>query len=177
MRLFICVLCGVLEGAAVAQPVGSSISGRVLDAVTGQPLAGASATARCGKSETMVATGARGAFSLRFSGTGNCRVRVSAQGYQTKILSFPSTSSVKSLLIQLRPLSDVWESSQRGSVYLPGSRQVLTFFGPDVDVSRSVFVPSGGDSRDGQLPPIPSSFGTGAAQTGRAFFRHGGSTA
>ncbi len=41
------------------------------------------------------------------------------------------------LSFRLRPLSDVWESGQTNSVFLPGSRTIVTFFGPDVDASRT----------------------------------------
>ncbi len=37
----------------------------------------------------------------------------------------------------LRPLSDVWESGQYRSVFLPGTQTIVTFYGPDVDTSRS----------------------------------------
>ena len=39
--------------------------------------------------------------------------------------------------LRLRPLNDVWETGQYNSVFLPGSKTVVDFFGPDVDVSRS----------------------------------------
>ena len=38
---------------------------------------------------------------------------------------------------RLRPLSDVWEAGQFRSVFLPGSKTIVTFYGPDVDTSRS----------------------------------------
>ncbi len=38
---------------------------------------------------------------------------------------------------QLRPLNAVWESGQYRSVFLPGSKTIVTFYGPDVDSSRS----------------------------------------
>ena len=38
---------------------------------------------------------------------------------------------------KLRPLNDVWEAGQFRSVFLPGSKTIVTFFGPDVDTSRS----------------------------------------
>ena len=38
---------------------------------------------------------------------------------------------------RLRPLSDVWEAGQYKSVFLPGSKTIVTFFGPDVDPSKS----------------------------------------
>ena len=38
---------------------------------------------------------------------------------------------------KLRPLSDVWEAGEYQSVFLPGSKTVVTFFGPDVDASKT----------------------------------------
>ena len=38
---------------------------------------------------------------------------------------------------RLRPISDVWESGQYRSVFLPGTQTIVTFYGPDVDTSRS----------------------------------------
>src|ERR1700682_552277 len=37
----------------------------------------------------------------------------------------------------LRPLNDVWEAGVYRSVFLQGSKAVVTFYGPDVDDSRS----------------------------------------
>src|SRR5580693_8174143 len=41
------------------------------------------------------------------------------------------------LEFRLRPLSDVWESGQYRSVFLPGTKTIVTFYGPDVDSSHS----------------------------------------
>ena len=38
---------------------------------------------------------------------------------------------------RLRPLSDVWEANQYRSVLLPDNETLVTFFGPDVDTSRT----------------------------------------
>ncbi len=38
---------------------------------------------------------------------------------------------------RLRPLSDVWESGEYRSVFLPGQKTIVTFYGPDVDPSKS----------------------------------------
>ena len=38
---------------------------------------------------------------------------------------------------RLRPLSDVWEQGRYRSVLFPESESLLTFFGPDLDLSRS----------------------------------------
>ena len=38
---------------------------------------------------------------------------------------------------RLRPLNDVWEAGEYKSVFLPGSKTIVTFYGPDVDPSKS----------------------------------------
>ncbi len=40
------------------------------------------------------------------------------------------------LEFRLRPLNDVWEARQYQSYLLPASREILTFYGPDLDTSR-----------------------------------------
>ena len=34
---------------------------------------------------------------------------------------------------RLRPLNDVWEAGEYNSVFLPGTKTIVTFYGPDVD--------------------------------------------
>ena len=57
------------------------------------------------------------------------------QPQELRNLNCPSAGLV-SLEFRLRPLNDVWESGQYRSVFLPGTKTVVTFFGPDVDTSR-----------------------------------------
>jgi hypothetical protein len=38
---------------------------------------------------------------------------------------------------RLRPLNDVWEAGEFKSVFLPGAKTIVTFYGPDVDSSKS----------------------------------------
>ncbi len=70
---------------------------------------------------------------------GTYRVRVEASGYQAREvheLELPIAARLE-LDFRLRPLSDVWEAGQYRSVLLPGSGALVTFYGPDVDTSRS----------------------------------------
>ncbi len=54
---------------------------------------------------------------------------------------------------RLRPLSDVWESGQYNSVFLPGSKTIVTFYGPDVDPSKTgSFEAQKGAARRWNLP-------------------------
>ena len=84
-------------------------------------------------------TGDLGTFGLPALPPGRYRIRTDADGYQSvdiENLLLP-VAGVLDLDLRLRPLSDVWERDQYRSVFLPGSRTVLVFYGPDVDTSRS----------------------------------------
>ena len=66
-------------------------------------------------------------------------MRVTATGFQSQEieeLELPVAGHIE-LDLRLRPLSDVWEAGEYNSVFLPGSKTIVTFFGPDVDTSRS----------------------------------------
>ncbi len=43
---------------------------------------------------------------------------------------------------RLRPLNDVWEAGQYKSVFLPGSKTIVTFYGPDLDSTKTRLVRS-----------------------------------
>jgi outer membrane receptor protein involved in Fe transport len=69
-------------------------------------------------------------------------VRASAESYQAQEvqeLTLAVAGSIE-LDLRLRPLHDVWESGQYRSVFLPGTKAIVNFYGPDVDTSRSSFV-------------------------------------
>ncbi len=122
------------------------ISGRVVDSVTGAPIAGAPVvvTSDATATRTAVRTGAAGYYAAPSLPPGAYRVRVSADRYQPQEV-FQMELAVAGRLeadFRLRPLSDVWESGQTRSVFLPGSRSLVTFFGPDVDSSRTSYVES-----------------------------------
>jgi hypothetical protein len=117
------------------------ISGSVINRVTGTPIAGASVTYA---SETLAATGtlksdAAGYYFLPLLSAGSYSVRVTADTYQSQELEqleLPVAGRIQ-IDFRLRPLSDVWEAGQYRSVFLPGSKTIVTFYGPDVDTSRS----------------------------------------
>jgi hypothetical protein len=70
---------------------------------------------------------------------GTYRLRAAADGYQTQELyqlEVPVAGRLE-VNLRLRPLSDVWEAGEYRSVFLAGSRTVVTFYGPDLDESRS----------------------------------------
>jgi hypothetical protein len=137
--LTVLVALGVVPLAG--QTTQGLISGSVIDKVTGRPIAGASVTYT---SETLAATGtlksdAAGYYFLPLLSAGTYTVRTTADAYQSQELEqleLPVAGRVQ-IDFRLRPLSDVWEAGQYRSVFLPGSNTIVTFYGPDVDTSRS----------------------------------------
>jgi Carboxypeptidase regulatory-like domain/TonB-dependent Receptor Plug Domain len=131
--------------SAVASLFGQTtqglISGSIMDSVTGRPIMGASVTY---SSETLAATGtlqsdAGGYYFLPLLSAGTYTLRTTANGYQSQELDqleLPVAGRIQ-IDFKLRPLSDVWEAGQFKSVFLPGSKTIVTFYGPDVDTSRS----------------------------------------
>ncbi len=133
----------VLAGASqmLAQTTQGLISGRIVNSVTGHPVAGATIS---WNSTTIAASGiqksdAAGYYFLPLLSAGSYNLRAIADTFQSQELQeldLPVAGLV-SLDFRLRPLNDVWESGQYRSVFLPGSRTVVTFYGPDLDTSRS----------------------------------------
>lgn len=139
LRLMIGVL--ILGAAASGQTTQGLISGRLVDSVTGRPISGARVLFT--SSLTLVAGGAAsdssGYYLLPLLSPGLYQVRVTAGGYQSQeVQDLELTVAARvDLYFRLRPLSDVWESGQYNSVFLPGSKTIVTFYGPDVDPSKT----------------------------------------
>ena len=135
-------LLGLLAASVVcAQTTQGLISGRILNSVTGRPVAGGSVTY---SGTTLAATGTvksdgQGFYFLPLLSAGNYTIRTTADSYQPQELQQLELPVAGRLNIdfRLRPLNDVWESGQYRSVFLPGTKTIVTFFGPDVDSSRS----------------------------------------
>ena len=138
-RLFLTFLAGVC--AIEAQTTQGLISGRILNSVTGRAVAGASVTYT---SSTLSATGTLrsdigGYYFLPLLSAGTYSIRVAADQFQPQELQeleLPVAGRVQ-LDFRLRPLTDVWEAGQYRSVFLPGTKTIVTVYGPDVDPSRS----------------------------------------
>jgi hypothetical protein len=84
-------------------------------------------------------SGATGYFVLPLLSPGAYRLRIEAAGYQpveVHQLDVPVAGRLD-FQFRLRPQSDVWQAGQYRSVFLPNSDAILTFYGPDVDTSRS----------------------------------------
>jgi hypothetical protein len=127
--------------ALVAQTTQGLISGSIVNSVTGRPVGAASITYQ---SPALSASGtyqtdAAGYYFLPLLSTGTYSVRASAPGFQAQELQqldLPVAGRIQ-IDFKLRPLNDVWEAGQFRSVFLPGSKTIVTFYGPDVDTSRS----------------------------------------
>lgn len=117
------------------------ISGRLVSTITGRGISGASIEYSSTSSTQSSAASAdlSGFYTLPLLSPGTYRVRVNAPGFQSQEvqeLELLVAARIE-LDFRMRPLSDVWEQGQLNSVFLPGSRTIVTFFGPDVDTSRS----------------------------------------
>lgn len=132
-----------------AQTTDSVIAGRVVNAQTGDPIAGARIDAtRLDASLGRVAfTGPAGFFTLPLLSPGTYRIRITGdqrlQPQEVQELELPVAADLF-LVARLRPLEDVWEQRQHQSVFLPG-HSALVLIGPDVDTSRTAsFEAAGG---------------------------------
>ena len=130
----------VIAISASAQTTQGLISGRLVNSVSGQGVAGARVAASAtGASEIQTVSDASGYYYLPLLSPSTYRIRVTATAYQSQEiqeLTLPVAARLD-IDFRLRPLSDVWEAGQYNSVFLPGSKTIVTFFGPDVDPSRS----------------------------------------
>jgi len=134
-------LVGVAAASLSGQTTQGLISGSIVNSVTGRPISGASVTYT---SATLAATGTlqsddSGYYFLPLLSAGTYSIRATANGYQSQQLEQLELQVAGRIQIEfkLRPLSDVWEAGQYRSVFLPGSKTIVTFYGPDVDTSRS----------------------------------------
>lgn len=128
-------------GVLLGQTTQGLISGRILNSVTGRPVAAGSVTY---SATTLAANGtvksdALGYYFLPLLSAGTYTLRTTADSYQPQELQQLELPVAGRLNIdfRLRPLNDVWESGQYRSVFLPGTKTIVTFYGPDVDSSRS----------------------------------------
>jgi hypothetical protein len=124
-----------------AQTTQGLIAGRLVSSQTGAAISGArvaysnDATGISGS----VTSDSNGNYFLPLLSPGIYRISATADDYQSREvqeLELPVAARVE-LHFRLRPLNDVWESGQYRSVFLPGTQTIVTFYGPDVDSSRS----------------------------------------
>ncbi len=135
------VLAVLLTAPLLAQTTQGVISGRLVNSTTGRPVAGANVAYVSGTATSAGSanTDADGYYALPLLSPGTYRVRATAMGFQAQEVQELelAVASRLDLSFKLRPLSDVWEAGQTNSVFLPGSRTIVTFFGPDVDATRT----------------------------------------
>src|SRR5207248_708742 len=124
-----------------AQTTQGLISGRVTGG-DGNPVGGAEVSYESLATNTRGSgrSGPQGFFVLPLLPPGRYRLRVTAKGYQPQEIHELelAVAAFLDLPFRLRDLSDVWEEGQYRMLVVPGSRAVLNFFGPDVDMSKSV---------------------------------------
>ena len=136
--LALLALCAI---AGSAQTTQGLISGQLVNSVTGRPLAGASVLYASSLSNLAGASQSdeNGYYSLPLLSPGLYQIHVNAEGYQSQeVQEIELTVAARiELEFRLRPLSDVWETGQYNSVFLPGSKTIVTFYGPDVDPSKT----------------------------------------
>ncbi len=133
------LFCVVLA-ACSAQSTQGLITGVIRDSESGRPVAGIAGWhhVETGMNGSAVA-GFDGRYSLPALSPGTYTLTTSAAEYQpqeVRELTLPVAGTLE-MNFQLRPLHDVWERGAYRSVFLPGSGQVLNFFGPDLDGTRS----------------------------------------
>ena len=126
---------------ALGQTTQGVISGRLLNSVTGLPISGASVkfTSNTSTPSGISISDSKGYYALPLLSPGRYRLRAEAMTYQAQEVQEVelAVASRLDLSFRLRPLTDVWEAGQYKSVFLPGSRTIVTFFGPDVDATRT----------------------------------------
>jgi hypothetical protein len=138
---FLLCLLVIFFAGANAQTTQGLISGRLLSSVTGTPIQGANIVYT--SSFTNLAGGAvsdeSGYYLLPLLSPGLYQVRVTAKGFQAQeVQELELTVAARiDLDFRLRPLNDVWEAGQYNSVFLPGSKTIVTFYGPDVDSTKT----------------------------------------
>jgi hypothetical protein len=151
------VLCASFASAQTTQGL---IAGRILNSRTGRPVAGAVVfyNSREGTIRNQQTTGADGYFTLPLLSPGFYHLRIEADRYQPQEVAQVELAVAGRLdfAFLLRPLADLWEAGEFDSVFLPGSKTIVTFFGPDVDATKtgSFEAPRGSES------PLDSSLST-----------------
>jgi len=135
------LLYAATSQAAPGQTTQGIISGRLLNSVTGKPVAAAfvASSSILSNLSASASSDESGYYYLPLLSPGFYRVRVTADGFQAQEVQELelNVASRIDLDFRLRPLQDIWEAGQYRSVFLPGSKTVVSFFGPDIDSSKT----------------------------------------
>lgn len=153
MRKLVCPLLalGLFALPSAAQTTDGLISGHVTDSVRAAPVAGASilySSIQTNASGAAV-TDQTGNYVLPLLSPGTYRIRVEARSFQPREIQELEVPVSGRLAVdfQLRPLADVWEAGIYRSVLLPGSKVIVTFYGPDLDESKSAAIDTQNSAR------------------------------
>jgi hypothetical protein len=143
MRLCLAVaVLQIVAASLLAQTTQGLIGGQVRDSAKGAPIAGAKIQYQSLSTNTagIVVSGSDGYFLCPLLPPGKYRVRVEAEGrfqpQEVQELNLAVAGRVD-INFALRPIADVFGAAQYRSVMLARSESIVTFFGPDVDMSRA----------------------------------------
>ena len=130
----------------LAQSTNGLVAGRVIDAATGAPLGGASVSYRAaatGASGRTI-TASDGRFALAALSPDTYQIRTSLAGFQPQELAGLELAVAARLEVdfRLRPSADVFGAREQSGIAVPGGATLVRFFGPDVDMSRTQFLPA-----------------------------------
>ncbi len=142
LRVFLSVAWWASAAALSAQTTQGLVGGRVRNLLTAAPVAGAVITYQSLATNTRgsVLTGKDGFYNCPLLPPGKYRIRAGAgegfQAQEVQELALPVAGRLE-VNFDLRPAADVFGAGASRSVLLPRSQTIVTFFGPDVDTSRS----------------------------------------
>lgn len=139
--LAVIFILGVLVGSpGLCQSTQGLIAGRIVDSISGRAVSGARIrwSNRATGLSASVFSGTDGYYYLTQLSPGTYAIRVEAEGFQAREareVELPVAARLE-WNIRLRPGHDVWEQGTSRSVFLPGARVVINFYGPDVDSTK-----------------------------------------
>ena len=133
-------LLAISASISWAQTTQGLIGGRLIDSRTGDSIPAAHITYSSATTNAQGSAhiGRNGSYVFPLLSPGIYHIRVESAGYQPQEiyeLDLPVSAQLR-LDFYLRGSSDVFQQGKYLSVYLPGYRSVVTFYGPDLDTSR-----------------------------------------
>jgi hypothetical protein len=136
----IAILLVGLAWPAWGQTAYGLITGSVRDATTLQPISGAAVSyTNVSTQASQTVRPAKGVFTFAALSPGIYRISAAADGYQDRTiqqLELPVAGHFD-LRFDLWKLSDPWHAGAMHSVVMPGSHAVSSYYGPDLNTSRS----------------------------------------
>jgi hypothetical protein len=134
-------ICASFAPRVISQTTQGLITGRIVSVRTALPIDRAKVlyAGRDGTIGGEQLSDSDGYFTLPLLSPGIYHLRIEAADFQPQELAEVELAVAGRLdyNFRLRPLNDVWEAGQYNSVFLPGAKTIVAFFGPDLDNSRS----------------------------------------